>query len=85
MMGPTTPQMLGHDAFAASTPDVLQLDVVIVLSPVISHEQQRTPAWSRCGGSTQENHEPVLTLFVASTTSHQWSVQPATGGGTICQ
>jgi hypothetical protein len=69
---------------------ILNLDVVVILSPVIPDEQQDRS--SRLStqlliSSLRENYqrpnEQVLTPIPAGTTSHQRSTLPTTGGGTV--
>jgi hypothetical protein len=68
---------------------VLQFDVVIVLRPVVSDEQQRsTPIHSGHYDRSlreiyQRPNKQVLTPGSAGTTSHQRSHLPTTGRGTV--
>jgi hypothetical protein len=73
----------------ATTVLVLDLDVVVLLSPVVSDEQQplqllRVRPTESQHPETLRTNDQVLTLD-AGTTSHQQSSHRRTGGRTICQ
>jgi hypothetical protein len=69
---------------------VLDLDVVMVLGPVISHEQHvHSPVvdsdYLRQQRGSPSNLMNQCSRQVAGTTSHQRLTLPTTGGGTVCQ